>query len=213
MLETRSSRRLSAGAALVFVCVGSVFALRSTVPPFAPQSPAFRQFGEADAPVTVVEFSDFQCPSCAYAVEPVKSLKKLYGSKMRFIFKHFPLMMHRRAKMAAVSADCAGRQGRFWELHDRLFSGQSAWSDDTLSDDQARAMIAGYAKEAKLDMAQYDACLRDPASLAAVEADEKEAKELFVRSTPTFFINGKRFIGGGQLRTAGALEIERILKK
>lgn len=202
--------RYAVGAAAVLVAsFALVFALRRAQKPYAPDAPAYRQKGAADAPIVIVEFSDFQCPACKVAEAPMRDLLKLYGKDIRFIFKHYPLERpHPWARPAARASECAGRQGKFWELHDILYDKQEDWSND-----KAPELIAGYAKGLGLDMKAFDACLPEAAMDQAIGQDMKEGEERWVGSTPTFFINGKRFIGARQLGTLGTIWIEKLKRK
>lgn len=196
-------------ALVVLSAIAAVLILRGAAKPYSPDAPAFRQKGPAEAPIVIVEFSDFQCPACRYAVAPLKGLLELYPGKIRLVFKHFPLeRAHKWARYAARAAECAGRQGKFWELHDALYEKQDQWPEaDT------EKLIAGYAKAAGVDVKALEACVAEPAVDQAVSADQREGDRRWVGSTPTFFINGKRFVGSKQLGALGSLHIEKILKK
>lgn len=173
-------------------------------------APAYRVLGSPSAKVTIVEYSDFQCPACRVAEEPLQNILKLYGNDVRFLFKHFPLEHpHPHARHAAGMTECAGRQGKFWGLHDLLYKKQEQWSraEDT------PAALDKLAKEAGLDMKAFGECMKDPAVDASVAADMKEGDSRWVGSTPTFFVNRKRFVGARQLQTRGTLWIEKQLKK
>lgn len=173
-------------------------------------APAYRILGPDSAKVTIVEFSDFQCPACRVAEEPLKNILKLYGGDVRFVFKHFPLERpHPHARRAAGMSECAGRQGRFWPFHDLLYKKQEAWSNAA----DAPAALEKLAKEAGLDMKAFTQCLQDNAVDALVAADMEEGEKRWVGATPTFFINGKRFVNARQLQTRGTLWIEKLLKK
>lgn len=207
MRDKFSRRLLSYGLVAVLTVVSAVAAGR-TKKPFSPAAPDFRVRGAADAPIKIVEFSDFQCPACRYAEEPLQKLLKFYDGKVRFTFKHFPLRMHQWAKNGASAAECAGRQGKFWEYHDELYQKQDEWTNEN-----ADKYLLVYARDQKLDVAAYEACRQDPATMAAVSADMKDGDDAWVGSTPTFFVNGRRFVGGKQLAELGTLFIDRELKK
>lgn len=170
---------------------------------------AFRIKGDPSATVTMVEFSDFQCPACRVAEPVITQIFQLYPKGLRLMFKNFPLeRIHPHARAGAVSAECAGRQGKFWEYHDILYSRQQEWTDD--SEPQK---LDAYAKEVKLDMAAFQACRAEPSVQKAIDDDINEARDRWVGSTPTFFINGKRFVGARQLQERGSRWIEKELKK
>lgn len=196
------------GAAVILALgLGSVFAARGARKPYRPSAPDYRQKGSPDAKVVIVEFSDFQCPACAGAVPPLKSMLSLYGKDIKLVFKHFPLRMHLKAPEAARAAECAGRQGRFWDMHDLLFESQAQWSE--AGPDWLKPLI----KKLQLDESAMSACLNDPATQAAVAEDIAEGEGVWVGSTPTFFINGRRFTGGRQLAMRGTPWLEKQLKQ
>lgn len=143
--------------------------------------------GPDSAPVQLVEFSDFQCPYCKRAQGFLGEVLREYGAKVQHVFKHLPLTIHPEAFAAAQASYCAGRQGKFWEFHDRLFA----------SDDLKAETLKKYAGELALDAAEFGACLESESSRAAVLKDMAEARRANVEGTPTFFINGKPARGIG----------------
>ncbi|MDE2511140.1 MAG: thioredoxin domain-containing protein [Elusimicrobia bacterium] len=207
-MRDKFSRRLASYALVFALTVLSVLEGGRVHKPFSTAAPDFREKGPADAKVQIAEFSDFQCPACRYAEPTVRQLFVVYGDKIRFIFKHFPLRMHQWARPAAAAAECAGRQGKFWEYHDRLYDHQEEWTNE-----KADAFLTGYARDAKLDMPAWEACRQSADAAAAVASDMKDGDNAWVGSTPTFFINGRRFVGGKQLAEVGTLYIDRELKK
>jgi protein-disulfide isomerase len=140
-------------------------------------------FGPEDAKVTIVEFSDFQCPYCSRAANAVTEIKKRYGDKAHFVFRQFPLSFHQQAHLAAQASLAAHEQGKFWEFHDKLFANQKALSREDLEK---------YAEELGLDMAKFKKALDDESHKATVDAELELGKEVFVDGTPTIFVNGKR---------------------
>ena len=145
-------------------------------------------FGDKNAKVEVVEFSDFQCPFCSKASAILKDLKKKYGNKIKIAFKQYPLPFHSQAKMAAVAALCANDQDMkfFWKMHDAMFADQSKLSVDNLKET---------AKKIGVDSAKFNACLDEKKFLSKVESDIKEGEAVGVKSTPTFFVNGQLITG------------------
>ncbi len=147
--------------------------------------------GPANAPIVLVEYSDFQCPACA-AFHAV--LKKLIADselapKMKFVYRYFPLKtIHDHAMLSAQAAQAAALQGKFWEMSDLLFEHQTAWASQ--SDTAARATFAGYARQLRLDMEKYAADLDSKAVKDRVEADYRSGIDSDVESTPSFFVNG-----------------------
>ncbi len=145
--------------------------------------PTDRVQGPADAPVTIIEFSDFQCPYCKKASEVLKEVLAVYPNKIRFAYKEFPLIqIHQNAQPAAMAAECAGDQGKFWEMHDMLFGNQDKLDKDSL---------AKYANRLKLNIADFNSCLSSEKNKAKIEADSKLAADFGVSGTPAFFINGQ----------------------
>jgi protein-disulfide isomerase len=142
----------------------------------------------AKAPVTIVEFSDYQCPFCKKAEESVDKVMKAYGDKVRLVFRDFPLPMHPNARPASEAASCANDQGKFWEYHAKLFGNQGALSEDNLK---------GYAKDVGLDEAKFAKCLADKPFKAVIDKDIEDGSKVGVTGTPAFFING-RMISGAQ---------------
>ncbi len=203
--------RTVSGGAVVAVCALATALGAHTFQTLPPESaPAFREKGAPNAKITIVEFSDFECPACRAAEEPLRQLLDLYGKDSRLIFKQFPLeRVHRNARAAALAAECIGRQGKFWPFHDELYARQDDWGE--LED--PRPLFEKYEKEAGADLAALKACEQDPATAAAIEADQKEAKDRWVAATPTFFVNGRRFVGARQLSMRAPSWIDKELKK
>jgi protein-disulfide isomerase len=146
--------------------------------------------GDARAPVTIVAFSDFECPFCAKAEATLRALEDEYRGKVRIVFRSQPLPFHEHAKLAARAALAAGEQGKFWEYHDALFAHQR---------DLDRAALERYATDLGLDLARFRAALDADRTGALVDADVAEATRLGVAGTPTFFVNGRRIIGAQPL--------------
>jgi formate-nitrite transporter family protein len=143
--------------------------------------------GPATAPVTLVEYGDFECPSCRKAWPMVKTLQQRLGDKLRFVFRNFPLTkLHPNAQRAAEAAEAAAAQGAFWQMHDRLFERQFALEDDNLIE---------YASELGLDADRVRAALEGGTYRARVKEDVLSGLESGVSGTPTFFINGERYDG------------------
>lgn len=145
-------------------------------------------FGPEDAPITIIEFSDYQCPYCKrWHVEVWPKIKSAYPNKVRLVYRDFPLMsIHSEAVPAAEAANCAGEQGKYWEYHDLLFEGDLPLGRD--------AYLA-YAKRLGLDAEGFEACLESRRYRNEVENDYSYALALGVNSTPTFFINGIALLG------------------
>jgi len=146
--------------------------------------------GRPDAPVTIVEFSDFQCPYCAAEEKILAQVKETYSDKLRFVFRNLPLAFHANAQIAAEAALCADRQGKFWEMHDNLFAHQSALA---LSD------LVGYAADLGLDKAGFQHCMESHETMAAIAADRLTAFGLDITGTPAFLVNGQLLTGAATL--------------
>jgi protein-disulfide isomerase len=145
--------------------------------------------GPADAPVEIIEFSDFQCPFCGRVKPTLDRLRKQYEGRIKIVFRNFPLTsIHPQAYSAAEAAECARRQGKFWEYHDALFANQRALTPDDLKK---------HAADLGLDTAAFAACLDGGQAKARVDADLDAAQALGLTSTPAFFVNG-RFLSGAQ---------------
>lgn len=140
-------------------------------------------FGPEDAAVTVVEFSDFECPYCSRAAKVTEALREKYGDKIRFVFRQFPLSFHRNAMGAARASLAAHEQGKFWEFHDRLFENTKQLDVDSLKK---------HAKDVGLNQARFNAALDGDKYEDAVKRDIELGKEVAVNGTPTLFVNGKR---------------------
>ena len=145
--------------------------------------------GEEDAPVTMVEFSDFQCPYCARFFEQTfPQLKENYikTGKVKLAFRHLPLSFHQYAQKTAEASECANEQGKFWEYHDTVFNNQDQLSDTILST---------WAGEIGLDVKKFDDCLESGKYKEKVQADSNDAGSYGVSGTPSFFVNGKLLVG------------------
>src|SRR5690242_361514 len=147
-----------------------------------PVSPSDHNLGPSSAPVTVVEYGDFECPNCKQAAPAVKLLLQRFGARVRFVWRHFPLEeVHAHALHAALASEVAAGQHKFWPMHDLLFENQPH-----LKDPQLRR----YAEQLELDMRRYDADMGDTVYLQRVREDTEGATKSGVRATPTFFVNG-----------------------
>lgn len=159
--------------------------------------------GNPKAAVTIVEWSDFQCPFCN-RVEPTLALiREEYGDRVRLVFKHMPLSIHPQAAAAHAAAEAAHRQDKFWEMHDRIFANQRDLAAETLE---------GYAKAIGLDMDRYRNDLVAKEVEARIDEDERQAQELGVTGTPSFFIDGK-YLSGAQPYSNFKRYIDAALKK
>ncbi|MEV7227365.1 thioredoxin domain-containing protein [Polymorphospora sp. NPDC051019] len=146
----------------------------------------------ADGRVTVVEFLDFECPSCAAVYPAVEQLRAEYDGRIDYVVRNYPLPMHANAMNAALAVEAAARQDAFEGMYQKLFETQRTWGNQ--SQDQA-ATFEGYARELGLDVDRYRADVADPATAARVDTDREDGSAAGVTGTPTFFVNGERFDG------------------
>lgn len=159
--------------------------------------------GDAKAPITVVIFSDFQCPFCSRVAPTLKEVEEKYKGKVKFAWKNQPLSFHENAMPAAIAAHAAGQQGKFWEFHDKLFANQQNLNRETYEK---------YAQELGLNLAKFKSSLEDPKLKSLVEADSQVGSSIGANGTPTFFINGRKLVGA-QPFDAFAKLIDEELKK
>ena len=143
--------------------------------------------GNPTAAVTVEEFADFQCPPCASISPMLAKLEQEFASQMRVVFRNFPLQMHNHAAEAARAAEAAGLQGKFWQMHDRLYQDQMAWSREA----DVRLTFIKYAQEIGLDVGRFERDYEGPEVRARVSADQARGTTLGVTRTPTLFINNQ----------------------
>ena len=143
--------------------------------------------GSKTPKVTLVEYSDFQCPACGAYYPLVEELFAEYKDRISFTYRHFPLPQHQNALPAAYASEAAGAQGKFWEMADMLFKNQSEWSENVT----APTIFEGYAQKLGLDMAKYKTDVSSTSTKARIERGSKSGKLSSLDHTPTFFINGK----------------------
>jgi len=147
------------------------------------QDDARHSRGPADAKVTLIEYLDYECPHSAEAEAPIRQVMEAFSGEVRLIVRQFPLGdIHENAELAAVAAEAAGNQGRFWEFHDRVFARQNELGVD---------LVGEIVSELGLDPEKFARDLRDPALAERVEEDQSSGERLGVDSTPTVFVNGK----------------------
>jgi protein-disulfide isomerase len=141
--------------------------------------------GEAAARIELVEYGDFQCSFCGEAYHIVKSIQNRFGSDLKFVFRHFPLTeIHHHAKMAAVAAEAAGRQGKFWQMHDMLYENQ---------DELHLSALRAYAAILEMDVLKFDEDMDDEALFQKVQDDFESGLRSGVHGTPTFYVNGEKY--------------------
>jgi protein-disulfide isomerase len=188
--------------ALVAVLIYLLTAAPGTAPAAATSVPTavvddgFRGYtlGRDDAPVEVTEYGDFECPACAgFATIQMPTIKTqlIATGKLRWRYRDYPLPMHAYARLAAHAAQCAGEQGKFWEMHDQLFYDHS-WAQT--GRDPSR-QFRDLARAAGVDVGRYDACMESGRYASRIEFSRQEGEQRLVDGTPTFYINGVKYTG------------------
>jgi protein-disulfide isomerase len=150
--------------------------------------------GAASAPIEITEYSDFECPFCASFATvqmPVIREQLIATGKVRWRFRDFPLPSHAYSRSAALAAQCAGEQGKFWEMHDQLFVNHQ-WAQ---TGKNPSGLFRDFAKAIGLDLANYDACMDSQRYAGRIQASVAEGAALAVKGTPSFFVNGRPFVG------------------
>lgn len=208
MIDRKNARLAALALAIIFVSTIAVLMARQmSLGPMRPV-PAWRAFGPENAPVQITEYTDFACPACRHAALGVEDLLKVYGPAIRLDFKNYPLMtIHPWSLHAAAYADCAGEQGKFKEYAALLFESQEKWGQ--LKDEPGQ--FENFAGQLKLDWPKMRTCADAPETLQRIKLEIAEADLRGVNATPTFFINGKRAVGSGQL-IEQARKFDNLLK-
>ncbi len=148
-------------------------------------------FGKLDSKVILIEYGDFQCPGCGGAHPTVKEVTEKYKDQVAFIFRNFPLVSaHPNARAAAATAEAAGLQGKYWEMHNKLYENQSFWQ--SLSANERTDFFVGYASELGLDVEVFKADLSSPKVNQKISFDQALGKKAGVDATPTFFLDGQK---------------------
>ncbi len=196
MLDRKNARLLALAFFIIFISTIAVLLARQfNLGPERP-APDFRTFGPKDAPVQIYEYTDFSCPACRHAAGGIEEMLRIYGKGIRVSFKHYPLTnIHPWSTRAAAYADCAGEQGKFREYGGLLFENQEKWAFEKTEPAEFR----DYAAQLKLDWPEMQACSVAPETVKRIALDVAEGDMKGVNATPTFFINGKRAVGSGQL--------------
>ncbi len=145
--------------------------------------------GKSDAPVTLIEYTDFQCPACGAYYPIVKQLSDEMGDQLRLVVRHYPLVtIHKNALSGSRAAEAAGRQGKYWDMYDLLFAHQAEWS---LAEDPLKSILPAYAGQIGLDVDKFRADMVDPTLDNKITADRQTGNDLKITGTPSFFLNGK----------------------
>ena len=194
------------GVGLSALLIGIILVVRMLRPEPAGINELTRSRGPFNAPVQIIEYSDFQCPSCRVAQDSIRLLLSRYPTQIRLVFQHFPLQGHRWSALAHQSAECAAKQNKFWVYHDRLYLDQPLWA---VFPQTPLERFLEYAKDAGLDLDRFSRCLSDGSVTQKIHGEELAGVGLGVRSTPSFFVNGNLAVGGKALQD----EVEKILGK
>jgi protein-disulfide isomerase len=160
--------------------------------------------GPKDAPIELIEFSDFQCPFCQRANPTVEQVLKTYGDRIHFVYRHFPLPNHPNARPAAEAAACADEQGRFWQYHDQLFANATRLTDADLKE---------HAAAAGLDASRFTECVDGHRFKNQIDQDIREGNEVGVTGTPAFFVNGRSLEGAQPFEAFKRLIDEELASK
>jgi len=150
--------------------------------------------GSDSAPVEITEYSDFECPWCAAfaAVQMPEVREQLIATgKVRWRYREFPLTVHKYSRLAALAGECAGEQGKFWEMHDLVF-GEHQWAD---ANTDPTGVFHGFAQQLGLDLTKYDACVSTQKYAGRIETSYEEGEARGVQGTPTFFVDGRKYQG------------------
>ncbi len=193
---------------IIFTCVGLIFGIKAFNQTFRANkqsSDSAKVKGSKNAPIKIVEYVDFQCPSCAKGAQYIKNFMKTNSDKVQVELKYFPLDMHQHSFMASRYAECASIQGKFWEFQDLVFERQDQWKGLV----SAMSVFDAISQEIGVDMIQLNTCLHDQKIDQLIEQNKAEGKQQGVQSTPSYFINGKMFVGYKSL----AEELNRLIIK
>lgn len=179
--------------AVLALCAGIVFLLAQPRPEVAKDFPPItaedHTKGDVEGHVVLVEYLDFECEACGAYYPIIKSLEKQFDKDITFVARYFPLPGHKNGLPAALAAEAAGRQGKFWEMHDLLFERQKEWGEKQV---ETPEVFEAFAAELQLDMEKFRADVASADVRARVQRDIDSGRALGVNSTPSFFVNGER---------------------
>jgi len=212
----RFLRKSAFGACGILLLTGSVWlisfarSLRSPVEKSV-QVPAgdSKIQGKANAPVQIVEYSDFECVACGALQPDLKKVLETYPDKVSLVFHHFVIRSHVRSPLAHEAAECACEQGKFWGYYDLLYQYQDLWSQAA---DYTEELL-NFARDLDLDLPKFVACLGSPTVIDKIKQDTVSGEQLGIKSTPTLFINGRMFVGKKQFEEEGMEFIRKELAK
>jgi len=206
--HTLLKRRLSVGTLLVSLAISAV-ALGRRVPVLSSDAPPYRRLGMASAPITIREYSDFQCPRCADGHPDLQALYARHPKDVQLVFHHMPLRQHKWAVWAARASEAAGRQGKFWEFAARLYETQKEWS----TAEDAKPLLKAYAESLGLKGDLFMKDMESPAVEKIVTDERTRADALGIPATPTFLIKDRMLVGDTQLKAFGERFVLEELNK
>ena len=211
-------RLVVTGIILVAALVGTVLFLKKHHPaPVKPLKPiagvvghpaALKVHGPDSAPVKIMEFSDFECPSCRAVQDDLQNIFKKYPNKIQLTYKHFPLSSHKWSIYAHQAAECMNVQKKFWPFHDKVYAKQLEWTSSLTP--PVDTMVR-YAQESGANMDPFMACMGDVAVTREIYAEKEEGSQRQVNATPTFLLGTERFVGPKEFRSRGENAIRKIL--
>lgn len=211
-------RSVVTGILLVLLLAGAVFFIKKNKPAaVAPPKPpigtpgpsrSLKVRGPADAPVKLIEYSDFECPSCRAVQTDIQGLFKNYPGKVQLTFKHFPLTSHKWSIYAHQAAECMNAQGKFWAFHDKVYDKQLEWSAGLTPPVEA---LARYARDCGANMNAFSACMTDAVVTRAIYAEKEEGNARQINATPTFFLGEERFVGPKEMQERGENAVRKVL--
>ena len=164
--------------------------------------------GPAEAPVKIVEYSDFECPSCRVVQTNLQDLFKNYPGKIQLTFKHFPLTSHKWSIYAHQAAECMNAQGKFWPYQDKIYEKQPEWAPSNVPPVE---ILAKYARELGADMDRFGKCMADVTVTRGIYAEKEEGNRRQVNATPTFFLGDERFVGPHEMHQRAENAIRKVL--
>lgn len=193
------NKKVVVSIGVVFALVGLVVLLRTIKSAKTVSRPLAtaqaKTKGNPQAAIKIVEYTDFQCPACAKATKGLSAIWQTQGNKLSLEYQAFPLPRHKNAFRAAVYAQCAARQNKFWVFHDLLFDQQALWAEKT----DAEVYFQQMAGQAGLNPAELTVCLQDASVPQEIEKEKAQGVSRGVEATPTFFVNGEMVVGGKNL--------------
>ena len=199
------------GVVLTGLLAAGIFMIQKSRPPVVfsniETGTDLKSKGPLEAPVRIVEYSDFQCPACRMAEPAITKIMTDYPGKVYFVFRHFPLAGHRWSAISHQAAECANREGKFWPYHDRVYEQQAQWS---VLPNPSEAFLS-YAKEMGISIDSFATCMANEKVRADIMEEKQKGEALKVESTPTFFVNGERVVGAVELQKKGTELIRKAL--